>query len=437
MSKRKIYLWAGLFVVLAAAGAAYFFFFWEKQVIKFSDDAKLTLLAVQYGTHHVPPTVKATTGTRTRRATAITTTNDTLVLWILQEPNSKDWHNFQYYVYDKDGEACVQSYGSGSGRGENEVIGIPLRAFPRRQSKFYVRVEENSNGNNETAEKKFVIRNPARGPFPNWVPDSVPVTKDDDDVSVTLTKVAAGAQMPYNRNDSDSDDAMNKGVQVAYHVERSGAPVTNWKPVNIITTDATGNNINGYVNPNGGNQKDDGTITYQWGLWPDEAAWKIRMEFSQQSDFANYELWTLQNIPVKSGKQQDFYNNTARNSKTNQAVADTVLNGVHLTIFPVVQFTDVSPNSQPQGGFTIQADPPDMNGLRMTLTLTDDHADTIEYWNYGTSRTGTATTYRYGLRDMMDATNVTVSIALHKSRFVEFTVKPEKAATTDQQQNQP
>jgi hypothetical protein len=48
-------------------------------------------------------------------------------------------------------------------------------------------------------------------------------------------------------------------------------------------------------------------------------------------------------------------------------------------------------------------------------------------WNYGTMGNGTGTTMRFGLRDINGATNLNVTIAVHKSRFVEFTVKPDKA----------
>jgi hypothetical protein len=39
----------------------------------------------------------------------------------------------------------------------------------------------------------------------------------------------------------------------------------------------------------------------------------------------------------------------------------------------------------------------------------------------------TGMTFNYGLRDVGGATNLNLTIALHKSRFVEFTAKPEKA----------
>ena len=223
---------------------------------------------------------------------------------------------------------------------------------------------------------------------------------------------------------------MNKGVQVSFHIERAGKPVATWSPVSVETTDVTGNRASA-----GGSQvqwKDnEGTFTYQYGLWPEEPAWKLKFEFSQQSGFADNELWTVKNIPLQPGRVQDFfnYNYNTLNTGDNAPVAETDINGVHLKILPAKQFTDVPPNSQPQGGLTIQITPPLPNGMRITLiSLTDDQTNNVGYWNTGTIQNNDLTSYRYGLRDITGVTNLNLSIALHKSRFFEFTVKPEKAA---------
>jgi hypothetical protein len=134
----------------------------------------------------------------------------------------------------------------------------------------------------------------------------------------------------------------------------------------------------------------------------------------------------VQHIPLEPGRQQDFYNYT-RNSRTNVVFAETDLNGVHLRIFPAKQFTDMPPNSQPQGGLTIQADSALPEGMRMTLvSLTDDQTNDVGYWDNGTYSNNNVTTYRYALREVSGVTNLNLTIALHKSRFVEFTAKPEK-----------
>ncbi len=126
---------------------------------------------------------------------------------------------------------------------------------------------------------------------------------------MTLTKLVSGADMPYQRVQDDPDDVINKGVQVAYRVERGGKPVTNWQPASVETTDATGNRTAINYGP-GGNQAqwngDEAALTLQNGLWPDEPAWKVRMEMTQNSDFSSDEQWTAENIPVVPGSQQSF-----------------------------------------------------------------------------------------------------------------------------------
>jgi hypothetical protein len=68
--------------------------------------------------------------------------------------------------------------------------------------------------------------------------------------------------------------------------------------------------------------------------------------------------------------------------------------------------------------------------MHMTIVkLTDDQTNDIASMNQGWNGGGGAngTTYRYGLRDLGGATNLNLTIAVHKSRYVEFTAKPEKA----------
>ena len=84
-------------------------------------------------------------------------------------------------------------------------------------------------------------------------------------------------------------------------------------------------------------------------------------------------------------------------------------------------------NSNPQGGLTVQVNPQLPEGTRMTLKITDNDTNNINHWDNGWNRNGKVTSYRYGLQDISGLTNLNVTIALHRSRFVEFTAKPEKA----------
>jgi hypothetical protein len=431
----KIVLWSVVSILIFGLAAGAFWWLRRPQVITFDSGDKVTLLAVDYGRKHTPPSVKTPVTTaarvRTGRAAAFNTATDMLVIWVQQQHEPNQYANFQYYLYDKAGTACAASsgmnFGNGNGQQASQIVAVQFSAFPRRQGKLIVRVQENSNTGQEMSDQKFVVRNPARKSFSALTAESLPATEEDDDFSVTLTKVVSGAAMPYQRVQDDPDDAANKGVQVTFHAERNGNAATNWEPVSVETTDVTGNKVNGAVAQNNWQDGED-TAVYQYGLWPDEAAWKLRMEFSQQSNFADSELWSARNIPVEEGRQQDFYNYNGRRANTNSVFAEADLNGYHLKIFTPKQFTDVPPNNYLQGGLTIQVTPSLTAGMRLTLVkLTDDQTNDIVNMNNGTMMDGKSATYRYGLRDVGGATNLNLTIALHKSRFVEFTAKPEKA----------
>jgi len=158
---------------------------------------------------------------------------------------------------------------------------------------------------------------------------------------------------------------------------------------------------------------------YQWGLWPDEPAWKLRVEFSRTSGFADDELWSVSDIPVESSRMQEFWNNNSRN-RNQPGVAETTLNGIHLKIFPVKRFTDQPPESSQQGAFQVQLDPVP-EGMQMTVVkVTDDQGRAIGSWRWSWGGNYTA----FALRELDGVKAISVTLALHKSRFVEFTAKP-------------
>ena len=445
--KTKILLGSVVSILILGLAAVAYWWLSRPQVITFSDDAKVTLLKVEYGKRHSSPTVRASTtsGARTpaRRGGSFTTTNDTLVLWVRQQydASGNQYHSFQYYLYDKAGTACVQTYArnsAGNSRQGNEVMAVQFDAFPRRQGKMLVRVQEQGNGGQEMADQKFVISNPVRDAFTKWSAEPLPSTKADDDLSVTLKKLTSGAHLAITRIQDDPDDPANKGAEAVFHVERNGKPVSNWEPVSVETTDATGNQLTvNKVNQNGWQNgwaqntwaNDEDTFGYQYALWPDEPAWKIKVEFSQQSDFSPGELWTAQNIPVQPGRQQDFLNFGGRPQATNSAAAETDLNGFHVKVFPAKQFTDVPANSWMQSGLVVQVSPDVSNGYRLNLKVTDDQNNEIQMSDYGSGRNINLATYRYRLQDIAGLTNLNVVVAIHKSRFVEFTAKPSSRET--------
>ena len=416
--KIKILLLGVVIVLIAGISAGAFWWLGRPQVIVLDNGDKLTLEGVTYGKHHAPPGKKTTTAAaRARtRGIAFDTANNALVVWIRQEHPANRWPQYQLYLYDKAGTACVGSAGTRSnyGGGTNEIVGVQFDSFPRRHGSFILRVQEwVPNAGQVLNEKHFVVSNPARAPFPKWTAEPLPIAKTDDDLSVTLTKLVSGADANFNRDRDNPDDAINKGVEAVFHVQQNGTNAVNWQPVSIATSDSTGNHQNAGC---GGHWDGDEEIAdYQFGLWPDEPAWKLRVEFSQSSGFSDSELWTVKNIPVQPGTMQNYWNWTR--SQTNTPFAQTTINGVVIKIYPIQQLTDMSPGSMPEALMFMHTEAMP-EGMRLTLLkLTDDQGRDISNWGWSTDS--------YGLRDMTGVTNVNLTVAVHQSHFFEFTVKPE------------
>ena len=427
---KKIILWS--IVSLVIAGIAFDALLWlrQPQVILLKDGTKLTLVGVEYGKHHKYPAVKTKSGVRRGNGgpSSFDTTNDSPVVWILEEYKSNQWPNYQLFVYDSAETACVGNWGRNSLRQVNQteaISGIQLDAYPRWDRKIVLRVGawNNAGGGMQEAKGEFVISNPARvHSFAKWTPEPVPDTQSDGDLNVTLTKLNSGVPGFNSGRGVSSKDPMNKAVFAAFHCEQKGVTVTNWQVMRIETSDATGNHVQNSSWSTSRDENGDATMTYQYGLWPDQSPWKLRVEMSRISGFNDDELWSVRNIPVNPGSQQDLWNGGGRN-RTNSAFAETMLNGIHLKLYPAIQLTDQNFNGQKQGGFRIDANPaPD--GMRLTIVSTsDEQGHELQFWNAGY---GTGGNYTIQLQNLRNAKFLNVTLALHKSRFVEFTVKPSK-----------
>ena len=92
-------------------------------------------------------------------------------------------------------------------------------------------------------------------------------------------------------------------------------------------------------------------------------------------------------------------------------------------MFPAKQFTD-QPNRRGaiEGGLAVQADLP-LDGMRLTLVeATDEQGHEIKPMTMGWG----GTDFRFGLRELGNARSLNLTLALHHSRFVEFTAQPTK-----------
>jgi hypothetical protein len=143
---------------------------------------------------------------------------------------------------------------------------------------------------------------------------------------------------------------------------------------------------------------------------------------SRTSGFNSDETWTVTNVPVQTGTWNDMWNPGLRGSRTGAVIAETDLNGIHLKLFAAIQVTDQNfGNGQRQGGIRVATKPDLPEGYRLSIIATDEQGRTLEGWGPN----GGGGVYTEQIQNLRGkALNVTV--AMHKSRFVEFTVTPEK-----------
>jgi hypothetical protein len=433
---RILSLLAGLFFAISIA------FGDDRQIITMEDGTKLTLLGTTYGNHHMAPGYE-----NLRTANWIYTAPDTTVVWIEEEHEPGKSPDYELLVSDPANTGCInieRRQGSFVKPGVS-LQSFVLSAFPRWDKETILRVRPYRGS---ASKEHFVLTNPVPGTVANWIPKPLPDTESDGDLEVTLTKLVAGVPVPYREGSSHAptNDPANQCVHLDFDFRQNGQSTTNWDPWPVQTTDASGNWSRGliYAYPKNGvapsypdrvhpsfPPENDGCY-FQPGLWPDEP-WKVRLEFIQRSGFSDDEMVTFTNLPVRSGSQQDADDEwTWDAGKTNfNFVATATANGAHLQLLPPLLVVNRWQSSEKDISIIIEADPGfKPQGMNLTvMAATDDQGR--ELWSFEKPPWAGHFSIEFA-RVHDDVKSLNLKLALHKSRFVEFTVKPEKAgdATT-------
>ena len=397
-----------------------------------NESTKLTFLGITHGRHHVAPQYE-----NLPTGNWIYTSDDATVVWIKAEHASSGRPSYELLVSDVTNTGCVGTEQATSSHVKDgvDVQGFVLNAFPRWDEEMILRVRP---FNGHIAEGQFVVTNAGHTAFADLTPEPLPATKSDGDFEVTLTNLTAGVPLPHWRGrPAPEDDPANKCVRIAFGFQQNGRSVTNWRPWLVQTSDAVGNHLKNvisdypqdgiYFYPQPGHPEMaqmDGYF-YRPGLWPDESAWKVRLEFTRTSGFSDDEILTLTNLPVRAGSQQDADEEwTWDGSKTNFTFTPGTVNGVHVKVLEPLLVPDRFQAGQRHLSVIIYADPnPTSMGMHLTLLeATDDqgHAVPTQFpvpW---------AGHFSLDFPDPRDTKTLSLRLALHKSRFVEFTVKPSK-----------
>lgn len=149
--------------------------------------------------------------------------------------------------------------------------------------------------------------NPMFGKFPQWQPEPLPAVHMAGDLEVTLaslvTECSSGIQYVSNgkgghvlrASPAKPGGELHVAFQLMFNSPRGTKEY--WTLNNAELSDATGN----CPRASGGSRSEEvsfGRFTITPALWPDEAAWRLKVELKRRSCFAPGERISFTNVPL-------------------------------------------------------------------------------------------------------------------------------------------
>lgn len=336
-------------------------------------------------------------------------------------------NNFKFMLADQNGMVGGQANGGWStfGQGTSKWLTFGLPVVPRRSQMLQLvvyRADDQFNGPYTQVETVH-FRNPLYGHFPDWQPETLPISKTNGDVTVRLTDFTIGSG---NRGGNDIVEVGGRQTrfhhpgpgedqQIVFKLDILSPRGTNegWSIQPAELTDATGNRVST-------SHLSRWSITDEYylgpALWPDESAWRLKLTLRRFRGYDPEELVTFTNIPVPAV------------GATNTVFQTNLIHGVPIVLRQ--EFTR-EPDRTPvvlRGADSAThviaelLNPPDGFVVDFSQLKADTGWTPRERSNRLT--TNSATAFLYSIP--ADARTMDISWAVQKTRTVEFLVKPPK-----------
>jgi hypothetical protein len=326
-----------------------------------------------------------------------------------------------------DEHGCWMDLGSG-GRGvssDQSFLGfefnrsvkiVHLPAFPRRGSKVILRLYDNKGGG-KIAE--FSAPNPTPGPHPTWTPESFPITRREDDLAFSLTKLKLN--MSY---DEKAVPHYGLNYRAFFVITRRDKSTREWAPVSVKISDATGNLISQEIYSPLNKfhyEKGEVFIDLDRGLCFDEV-WKLNVEFARTelTHFAPEELWIIGNLQLP--QRNSVALSTENTFHQGMKLRLVGIGGPGIREWTTSQSASGEQRAEVRARISLPCE-----GVRLNLFARDDR---------GRRFTGVVTGYTdipsdrerefsFSFSDIPpDAKSLDLTFAIHKSRYAEFLAKP-------------
>ncbi len=321
-------------------------------------------------------------------------------------------------VYDTAGLRYERISGSGSIGGYQCLM---ICSFPRRDPEFIVHLLNRSNSRIATLR----LPNPVKGPFPVWKSETLPQSKTNGLVQLTLnggsvSKSDRHIHCKWRTELKSEDNLWSKHGKIRYH----------W------LTDATGN--------------------YGSFLSPKEPAWKVHFQCfrNEKTSFRTNETWLLKDlkVPTAGDGRALLLTNTIEGVRiavqTLSGAALTVItNGTNFSFRPYANSSSDTSSSSSSGFdsweelgsdcpmFVIETD--HISSDTEILFRFRDAAGKLippeaTPYGYNSSSTGSKAKRKYMKRIKVNSDTVSLEVIINRGRQFEFLISPLDVEGTDQ-----
>ncbi len=288
--------------------------------------------------------------------------------------------------------------------------------FPAERDTFRLRLYLRDMRTNQPHQVEFSAAAPVLSrPKPAGVaPHPLPETVSRGDVAFTLTGLRTGVQ----EKDWDRPAAADEPhyTVATYRITRGGRPVRGWRPISVRLEDGAGNR---HTPDKVLHDPEDEVLrlAFRGHLWPESGAWRLRVELRQDPSRHPEARWALRGLPLPgSGETAPASQVTERWGLQLRALGI----GAPGTMLP-----EGGPSFAEHPTLHVRISPPEAPLLLSLAGAVDDRGWSAlppgrqPYTDPVAAEEGFAA---LPLAPLPGARRVTVTLGLHRTETVEFTV---------------
>lgn len=341
-------------------------------------------------------------------------------VWMTFHGPAKEWPSNTKVKIGLDGgeSGSLESHARRTEVGPEETrVEVAFPVFPRRAGKLRVTIHQSDKSWNEFTAAEFVFASPVTETFPVWTPESMPAVRKTNDLEVRLTRLAFGVSSQRNFTPARADERSR--AEAAFEILEHGKSTDKWIPDGVKMSDATGNERS---QGSWGGKWRKGSYNFSWSpaLWRDKGGMKFKFEMTRtpKGGFTTNELIVLKDVPVPQGT-----NVTRLDLVTNRlghAVRIIGLAGANGKI-QTSPHRFRSASSDPE--LFLEVTPPLLDKQLDLISVIDDQRRDGK--SSGASWSRPSGTYELSLDYHNEAKTVDITLAVHRSFYVEFVVEPE------------